>query len=127
MKRLNDFMEFRLADFIRDKTLRVTGIKPWYEDKERTKQVGDSLEVACARDNTLHTNAKTGEQLRGINLYEKFTVKVPPEHSSVKIGDYIEIIDGKGTIYGDYRNNLSVRAKVIRVINPQSQGAQGGK
>lgn len=123
MKRLSDFLEFRLKEFLQDKTIRVTDQKQWFEDAEKKVVLGDSIEGGIARDNTLHTT-KAGEQLRNVNLYEKFSIKVPVGHTPVKIGDIIEIVDGKATVYGDYRNKLSVRAKDVRVINPQSQGGK---
>lgn len=124
MKRLTDFLIFHLEEFTKDKTLRVTDIKTWYEDKERQKPIGDSIEVGCARDKTLHINAKTGEELREVNLFEKFSIKVPYGHTPVKIGDYVEIVEGKGTVYGEYRNQLSVKAKDVRVIDPKAQGGK---
>ena len=120
-KRLRDYLEFRLKEFMQDKVLRVTDQKQWFKDKEKTVVLGDSIEFAVVKDNTPHIT-KEGEQIRNVNLYEKFTVKVPTGHTPVKIGDFIEIVDGKATVYGDYQNNLSIKAKDVRVINPQ-----GGK
>ena len=49
------------------------------------------------------------------NLFEKFTVKVFKD-INVPVGATVELVNPVGTVYGEFRNQLSVRADDVRIV-----------
>lgn len=86
-----------------------------WSDYETTEKKGTRVEVAIMRDKTDYGDPGIS------NLLEKFSIKIPRE-VHVPAGAIVEPIDGKGTVYGDYRNQLSVTAADVRVIPNNTQG-----
>lgn len=114
MKKLSKFLKFDLDAFLSGKVLQVVSCREWldYETKEKK---GTRVEVAIMRDKTDYGDA-------GItNLFEKFSIKIP-RTINVPAGAIVEPIDGKGTVYGDFRNQLSVTASDLRVVQNNAQG-----
>lgn len=122
MKGLSQFRHFDFPGFVAGKDLTVTGVKQWRE-YETDKVLGTAVTVAITRDETPYKPGKDGAQIS--NLFEKFTVKVPTPNVSVKIGDVVTLINPVATVYGQYNNELSVRADDIVKANTQPMG--GGK
>lgn len=114
MKNLGQFIFFKFNEFAKDKKFMVTEVSPWQDFK--TKEVlGSAVTVVVIEDSTIY-----GKQ--GNNLYEKFKIKVrkqvnPPVNSLVMpAGEVVE-----ATVYGDYRNMLSVTCDDIRIINDKEK------
>ena len=113
MKNLGLFIMFKFMEFAKGKKFMVTEVTPWQDFK--TKEVlGSAVTVVIIEDNTDY-----GKQ--GNNLYEKFKIKVrkqvnPPINSLVMPSGEVE-----ATVYGDYRNMLSVTCDDIRVIDSKEK------
>lgn len=114
MKNLGQFIMFKFMEFAKGKKFMVTEVTPWQD--YNTKQVlGSAITVVIIEDNTEY-----GKQ--GNNLYEKFKIKVrkqvnPSVNSLVMpAGEVVE-----ATVYGDYRNMLSVTCDDIRIINDKEK------
>lgn len=122
MKNLNQFNHFDFRGFSAAKTLVATHCGPWvdYETKEHK---GTKIEVVIAKDDTVYQPGKDGAM--ATNLYEKFAIKVAKD-VSVPVGSTVEIIGGTASIYGDYRNQLSVKADDIKVIQAPATAQSGG-
>lgn len=117
---LNRFISFDFPSFSKDKEFQVMGIKPRYEDKDKQKEIGTAVEVAIVKDQTTYYDKNNNIDSSVTNLYEKFSIKLEQrkETLGVKIGDFVEIIGATAVVYGEYRNQLSVKADDIRVIEP---------
>ncbi len=111
MKKLSQFMVFNFEAFTKEKMLRVTGVSEWV-DFETKKHMGTKIEVTIVKDNTRYKQ-KDGENVS--NIYEKFNIKVPKD-VNVPMNAYIVPVNAVATVYGDYKNQLSVKADDIRVI-----------
>lgn len=111
MKKLSQFMRFDTAAFFKGKVLRVTGISEWV-DYTTKSHMGTKVEVVIVKDDTQYKQ-KDGESVS--NLYEKLTIKVPKD-VKVPLSAYVAPVNAVGTVYGDYRNQLSVTADDIRVL-----------
>lgn len=111
MKYLNQFLKFSADPFFKGKTLTVTGIREWVDYTSKAK-MGWCVDVVITADATPY-RTKTGET--GSNLYEKLTLKMA-SMPSVAVGDNVEPIDPECTIYGEYRNMLSVKCSGVRVV-----------
>ena len=120
MKCLAKYTVFDLATFLAEKELTAVGCSPWL-DHATGAVLGTRVDVAITHDDTEYPPAKDGSTQS--NLYERFSVKVAKE-VTIPIGAIVTIIDGNGTVYGDFRNQLSVRAADVRVVNPPAKGAE---
>ena len=111
MKKLSQFMRFDFEAFSKEKIYQVIGISEW-RDYETQKHMGTKLEVVITRDNTQYKQ-KEGENVS--NRFEKLTFKIRKDvHVPMNTG--VMPINAVATVYGDYRNQLSVTADDIRVL-----------
>ena len=110
MKYLNQFLKFAADPFFKGKVLTVTGLREWVDYTSKAK-MGWCVDVVIIADATPY-KTKNGET--GSNLYEKLTLKMASK-PSVAIGDTVEPIDPECTIYGEFRNMLSVKCSGVRV------------
>lgn len=124
MKGLNQFRRFDFPGFVDGKDLTVTSLKPWKE-YETDKVLGTAVTVAITRDETGYKPGKDGALVS--NLFEKFTVKVPSQSVSVKIGDVVTAINPVATVYGQYSNELSVKADDVVKVTAQTAQTAGDK
>lgn len=120
MKCLYQFENFDMDRFLSGKELTVTACGPWL-DYDTKAQLGTKIETVITRDKTPYTPGKNGI---ATNLYEKMTVKVAKE-VSVPISSQIELINATANVYGDYRNQLSVKAEDVKVIGSAAQQGSG--
>ena len=113
MKGLSQFQHFDSVAFFKDKMLKVASNGPLMD--YNTKQViGTKTTVVIVEDHTeYHTKAGAIS-----NIYEKINVKVPGKTLELTPGTLVDLIDPTCVIYGDYRNQLSVTAADIRVLQP---------
>lgn len=112
MKKLGMFTFFDFEAFAKGKSFVSTGIQPW-KVFESGEVIGTKVEAVIARDKTNY-NCKEGEVIS--NLYEKVTFKLPME-IDIPINVEIRPINAEATVYGDYRNQLSITAESIEVVS----------
>lgn len=120
MKNLSQFSMFDLPGFLTGKTLTVTAVGPWV-DFDSKAHMGTKVGVVITEDKTTYPPAKDGGVVT--NLFERLTIKVGKD-VSVPIGATVEVINGRGTVYGEYRNQLSIKADDVKVVSAPT--AQGG-
>lgn len=113
MKYLNQFVQFAANPFFHGKTLTVTGIREWLDHETKAKR-GWIVDTVITADATEYKH-KAGEVAS--NLYEKLALKtlVKP---TVSVGESVMPVNPVCTIYGEYRNQLSVRCDDVVVATP---------
>lgn len=117
LKNLTYFTEFNTSLFLSRKELRFVSATRWIEKSETGSETekGVKVYVLIFSDDSDYPNEKK-------NIGEQLTVKVP--FASMKDYDTfqpmltsVEIVDiEKAIVYGEYRNQLSLTAKVIEVV-----------
>ena len=112
MKKLNMFTYFDWEGFAKDKRFISTGIQPW-KNFDSGEGLGTMVEAVIAQDNTFYNN-KEGEIIS--NIYEKLVFKVN-KNIDIPMGVEIRPLDVKATVYGEYRNKLSITAGDIEVVD----------
>lgn len=113
MKKLRQFLKFDLRAFLEGKTLITNGTADWKNEKGEV--VGTRVETVILVDNTDYGAPDVS------NKYSKIVVKIPKVGFKVPDGVQVELVNGVGTVYGDFSQNLSVKANDVRIVN------QGGK
>ena len=114
MKKLNQFVTFDIDRFLADKSIQVVDIKQWEDFVRKGTILGTVVEVVILTDNTPY-DQKPGEKVS--NRYEKFKIKVSKRTVTVDVGDFVAPINPSATVYGDRRDQLSVRADDIVVVS----------
>lgn len=104
MKYLNQFLKFGADPFFAGKVLTVTGIREWLDHETKAK-LGWIVDTVITVDDTPY-KYKAGAAAS--NLYEKLALKTPV-NPSVSIGESVVPVNPVCTVYGEYRNQLSVR------------------
>ena len=122
LKGLGQFNKFALNSFLTGKRLTITGLGDW-QDYQSKELLGAKVEVTITEDKTLY---KTKANVQISNLYNKLTVKVPGK-VNLQIGTEVEIVNGEATVYGEYRNQLSVKAASVRPVPPATATNGGGR
>ena len=112
MKKLNMFTHFDYDGFAKGKRFMSTGIQP-LKDFDSGKVIGTKVEAVIIQDNTNYGN-KEGEVVS--NQYEKLIFKVQ-KHIDIPMNVEIRPVNAEATVYGDYRNQLSITAENIEVIS----------
>lgn len=112
MKYLRQFECFDWNAFAKDKEFMTIGLAPLH-DYQTKEIIGTKVEVVITKDTTPY-DRKVGEQ--GSNLFEKLTVKIPKQ-IDVPMNVKIQLKNAFCNVYGDYRNQLSVYAEDIIVID----------
>lgn len=120
MKALYQFEHFDLNGFLAGKSLAITAINDLTDYNSGTP-IGKKVECAIVRDETKYAPSKDGGVVS--NLYEKLIVKIKLPHTvaNVAIGDEVVPINATATVYGDYRNKLSITAEGL--VSTESQKA----
>ena len=104
---------FKFMEFAKGKKFMVTEVTPWQD--YNTKQVlGSAITVVIIEDNTEY-----GKQ--GNNMYEKFKIKVRKQVNPSVNSLIMPTGEVEATVYGDYRNMLSVTCDDIRIINDKEK------
>ena len=111
MYHLNEFLRFDIEGFLKGKKLIVVNIR---ENKDFTtkEHIGTTLDCVIAEDNTPYKQ-KAGEHIT--NKFEKLALKVGKD-VNVPPNAIVEPVNAVGKIFGDYRNQLSVRCDDVRII-----------
>lgn len=89
----------------------TVGISP-LTDRETKEIIGTRVEIVTTQDNTPYERK---ENEKGSNLFEKLYVKVPKQ-IDVPMQVEVQLKNAVATVYGDYRNQLSVYAEDIVVV-----------
>ncbi len=117
MKYLGQFQKFDSESFFKEKSLVANGSSQWI-DADGKQVLGTKISTVIVKDDTEYKQ-KDGEVAS--NLFEKFNVKIP-KTVSVPVGARIELVNPVGTIWGDFRNQLTVTADDIKILNASSKG-----
>lgn len=112
LKRLALFQYFDIESFLEKKKLMTVGVQEW-KDYETQNILGTKVEVVIVADETDYGNAD-GNVVN--NLYEKLSVKIPAKLSNVPMKAIIKLHNPTATIYGEYRNALSITADNIEIV-----------
>lgn len=118
MKKLSQFSVFDFEAFSKGKLYLCTGQSEW-KDYNTGEHLGTKVDVVIYRDDTAYVQ-REGESVS--NRFEKLTFKVNKD-VEVPVEAIIEPVDAVATIYGDYRNLLSVKCADIKVLRTKSQNA----
>lgn len=113
MKKLNQFTRFDFGAFSAGKRFLLIGQKPW-ADYNSGEVLGTKFELVITQDKTDYDTQPDGEAIT--NLYEKFTVKVP-KNLTLPNNVEVALVNPTATVYGEFRNNLSVVADGLKVIS----------
>ena len=117
LKNLSHFTEFNAQLFLSRKELRFLSATRWTEKSEAGSEIetGVKVGVLIFSDESEYANEKN-------NIGEQLIVKVPfaslEDYSSFKpMLTTCEVTDiERAVVYGEYRNQLSLTAKVIEVV-----------
>lgn len=116
LKKLSSLLNFDNREFFENKTFLLFGIEDWQEFKTK-KVLGAKYKVVIFEDNTNY-----GGDMSVSNAGESLTVKV----EGVKAVAYdgrarkVRLINPQATIYGEFRNELSVKADAVEFIDAES-------
>lgn len=121
MTGLNQFLNFDFARFCQGKRFVTTASKAWV-DHDTHQHLGTVVAVAITEDQTAYKPGKDGKAIS--NLFEKMNWKVGRD-INIPVGVQVVPVDGVATIYGDYRNQLSVRVADIKVVQPTTPVSGG--
>lgn len=104
-----------MSRFLEGKMLKVISVEEW-TDYVTKAHMGVKIGTVIVDDKTPYKQ-KEGEQVN--NLYEKLTLKVRKD-LNVPMNAYVMPINAVGTVYGEYRNQLSVTADSVRIMQPKT-------
>lgn len=116
MKGLNQFLSFNWDAFAEGKTFIVTGVSE-YQDFDTKAHLGTKVDCVIATDKTLY-KFKDGEEFT--NRFEKISFKIAKD-VNIPIETRVIPVNAVASIYGEYRNQLSVKAEDIQVIMPKEK------
>lgn len=115
MKQLSKFEKFQLGDFLNGKALAYLDKKPYYPyvDGAAVRDTPLRIKVDCV---IIKDETNYGEgQPEHINAFEKISFKLPGKTENDIDFNYQDLVWPQGiikaSVYGDYRNNLSVECK----------------
>lgn len=118
LKMLSGFQKFDSEKFFRDKQFLFTKAEEWQEgeDSEHMKVVGTKITGVIFVDDTEY-----GHDVKGINQGESITFKVRKPVSSFnnwKVFQTTFVVNefDKVSIWGDFRNQLSVKVPALQPI-----------
>ena len=110
MKGLPKFLVFNAAEFLREKTLQFVQHSVWIDFN--TKEVlGYKYRLIILDDETDYGNSDID------NSGEKLEVKVRGTHIPLTKRDIVQLVNPKAKVYGDRREQLSIEADDITVID----------
>lgn len=118
LKKLTSFQKFDAEKFFKDKQFLFTKIETWNEgeDAGHMHEVGTKVTGVIFSDETEY-----GQDVKGINQGELITFKVRKPFSNFDNWEPFQTIFvankfDKVNIWGDYRNQLSVKVPTLQVI-----------
>lgn len=114
MYHLNQFLKFDSESFFKDKQLVVCGCSEW-KDYTTKAHMGTRVDVMIAMDNTPYVQ-KPGEFKS--NAYERLALKVSRD-VHIPVNSVVVPVNVTATVYGQYRNQLSVKCTDIQVVQSE--------
>ncbi|MDF2872034.1 MAG: hypothetical protein K0R05_3609 [Anaerocolumna sp.] len=111
LKKLSMFEKFDFVAFSKDKRFASTGFSDW-NDYETKVHKGVKIEAVILEDKSDY-HCKPDEEVN--NLYEKIVIKVPKD-IKVPVGVEIRPVNVQASVYGEFRNLLSVVAQDIEIL-----------
>ncbi len=112
LKKLSRFQYFDIELFIELKKLQIISVQEWL-DYDTKNCLGTKVEVVIISDRTDYGTVD-GETVS--NLYEKLMVKIPAKLTNVPIGAEVKLINPEASVYGEFRNQLSITAENIEIV-----------
>lgn len=109
LKKLRQFAPFNFPKFSEKIDLRCVASQPWI-DFDSKANLGTKYTLIILQDATDYGNKDI------TNAGQTFDVKVPGEAKPFKPLSKIKLIDPTATIYGDFQNQLSVKANDVEFI-----------
>ena len=113
MKKLNKFLHFDWEAFAKDKEFRFAGNTRDWVDNNTSGRNGTTFDSVIFVDNTDYGDAPNESTT---NLYEKIAVKTR-KNINIPLNAVIQLKGVTATVYGEYRNMLSVIAEDVVVIS----------
>lgn len=110
-KYLRQFEHFDWNGFSKNKKFMTVGLSP-LTDYQTKEVIGTRVEVVIMQDNTPYERKENDQSS---NLFEKLNVKVPKQ-IDVPMQVEVQLKNAVAVVYGDYRNQLSVYAEDIIVV-----------
>lgn len=109
LKGLNQFQKFDFGEFLKDKRLVYLKSAPW---KDGDVEAGSKVVLQIAEDRTQY--AKPGMDNFGEQLAVKVRGVAPSAFAQLRpLSTEVVIKDvERATVYGDFRNQLSIIAKI---------------
>lgn len=115
-KYLKSFLRFDLDGYLKGKELTVVELRD--SSEYDGDEIAGRVVVAITKDETDYGRGPDAPT----NLFEKITVKVR-QAPDVSVMDRVRIVNGRGTVWGDYNNNLSIIADAVAPVAPAKPGA----
>ncbi|RGN93348.1 hypothetical protein [Dorea formicigenerans] len=115
MKKLSKFTSFDFEAFSEGKKYLSTGIQPM-KDPETGNRTGTKVASVIIKDRTDYGISEDGTKVS--NLFEKIVFKVP-KIIDIPINVEIIPINPVAKVWGEFQNQLSVRADDIQVVSKQ--------
>lgn len=112
LKKLSQFESFDIEKFLKGLELGTVGKSEW-RDFETGERKGTKVETVIIDDKNKYKLAE-GEVVS--NMYEKLMVKIP-RNIDIPMNARVRLINPHATVYGQYRNQLSITADDIEVIS----------
>lgn len=111
IKYLSQFLKFHCKAFFDGKKFLCVGCQNW-TDYETKKHMGTKVNAVIIEDNTPYKQ-KDGETVS--NLYEKIAFKCKKDVNIPQNANIIPV-NPVATVYGEYRNQLSIVCDDIQII-----------
>lgn len=112
LKYLSQFQLFEWDRFAEGKIFHVVGQAPW-TDFDTGANFGTKVEVGIVADLTAYDRSPGDTRT---NQYEKVVFKVGRALDEIPPGTQVRPLNVVAKIYGDYRNELSLKASDVEVI-----------
>lgn len=112
MKYLNQFVTFDWERFNQGKQYVATGVSE-YTDFDTGNHLGTKVEAVIVSDKTSY---KQKDGSMGNNRFEKISFKCSKD-VNVPLDSIIEPKGVVATVYGDYRNMLSIKCEDIIILD----------
>lgn len=113
LRHIREHERFDLEGFLQYMKLMVTNIEEW-DDYTTKARLGTKVEVAITQDDTPYKPGPDGRVQT--NMLEKLVFKVRKNEVAVKVGDMVVPKGAEATVYGDFRNQLSITADDVVVV-----------
>lgn len=121
MNNLGQFTRFDAAAFLAGKKLQFVDKSNWL-DHDTGALLGTRVDLVIIEDGTAYKPKADGTPARS-NRFEKLTVKVPGA-VSLPEDAMVELVNPVGTVWGEYRNQLSLKADEVREIAPAAAASK---